>query len=188
METYLIKTQKFWAFIILPMINFLAWFMADPLFENITHIAYANHHFPFVLIWASTCAVYLWCYTLLLMKQIGYTKKSVILFLTLSCLFMIISVCIPYQAEASDEISHLHVNLSILATVTYIVLFLYLLCRLFYHQPLLWQRIIPPYLCIIVLLLLLLLLLGHISMLMETLFVMGMGIFHWWIQHVLQTQ
>lgn len=186
METCLIKSQKYWAFIVLPIINIRAWQMADPLYENMTHIAYANHHFPFVLLWAATCALYLWCYTLLFMKQIGYTKKSVSLFLTLACLLMIISVCIPYQADKTTWISRLHIDLAMFGTMTYILLFLYILCQLFYRNPLLCQRIIPPYLSIITLLLILLLLLGNVSTLMETLFVIFMGIFHWWIQRTIQ--
>ncbi len=187
MRDYLLKSQIYWAWILLPMMNILAWFMADPLYENMTHIAYAKQHFCFVLLWAVSCALYLWCYTRILMKQLHINKKSVLFILTLSCLLMVISICIPYH-ENTSNMAHLHVNLAILATATYIILFLFLLCRTIYQKPLLWQRIITPYLCIITLLLLLLLLMGHVSTLLETLFVICMGIYHWWIQCIIHAQ
>lgn len=185
MEAFLAKSQKYWAFFLLPVINICAWFMADPLYENMTHIAYANHHFPFVLLWASTCAGYLWTYTLRFMKQIGYPKKSVTFLLTLSCLLMIVSVCIPYQAAEATWSDHLHVDVAMASTIAYILIFLYTLCRLFTLDPPLWRKVISPYLAMITLLLMLLLLLGCVSTLMETLFVIFMGIYLWWLQHKL---
>lgn len=188
MDEFLLKSQKYWAWIVLPIINIPAWFMADPLFENMTHIAYAKHHFPFVFLWAVSCSLYFWCYTRLLWQRIGTRKKSAMLLLTLSCLLMIVSVCIPYQKEAASALSQFHINMAMLATVAYIILFLFILCRLLYQKPLLWQRIITPYLGVIGLLLLLLLIMGHVSTLLETLFVMSMGIYHWWLQKVLSNQ
>lgn len=173
--------QRFWAFVLLPFINLYALFLADPLYENITHIAYANDHLIFVLLWAFTCAVYLWCCTYIFMKQVHIRRRSVYGWLTLSTTGMLISVCIPYH-EQMNTLAKLHVDLAMAATISYILLFFYLLIQFHFYDPMCAKRIFPLYLGIIAFLALLFLLMGSVCTWLEVLFVVWMGWLHVWLQ------
>jgi len=176
-----LKIQKYWAFIILPIINIHALFLADPRYENFTHIAYANDHFPFVLLWAITCAYYLWCYTTVFMVRMKYEQKSGYCLLLAACALMIVSVCIPY-GEQMPAFSRLHVNVAMCSTIAYILLFFYLLLQYHYYDPLRCAKIAPWYVTLISALSLLFILMGCVNTWMESLFVMAMGWLHVLIQ------
>lgn len=174
------KTQAVWAFFILPAINITALFLADPIHENITHIAYAKHHFGFVFLWACTCSYYLWCNGTMLIHKLMHHKKSCRVLLVISCMLMIISIMIPYQNEPSLS-AKLHVQIAMIATVTYIILFFYILWQLFLFHPQL-KTLLQTYISFIGFLCLLFLLTGCISTMIEIAFVLFMGIFHYFIQ------
>ncbi len=181
-DRFIQKSQAFWAFILLPVINLIALFLADPINENITHIAYAKHHFVFVLIWACTCSYYLWCCTANLIDRLMHHKKSCYLLCTISCVFMIISILIPYGQ--SPQWAKLHVRTAMGATIAYILLFCYVLCQLYFLYPQI-KKALNAYLSIITLLCLLFLLTGCISTMIEISFVIMMGILHYRIQRIL---
>ena len=44
--------QKMNAYVFIPLFNLPSLFMCDPLYENMTHIAYAKHHFFYVVLWS----------------------------------------------------------------------------------------------------------------------------------------
>lgn len=182
----MLRIQWIFAYILLPAINLQACFLADPLRENITHIAYANHHFLFVFLWALSCASYLWFYTNLFMIAIQYKKSAGHFALALSCISMLISVCIPYTADETQLISKLHVNLAMFATVLYMILFLHTLYHCFYYDYPLCMRILPSTLALFGILSLLFLLTGSVSTLLEISFVIGMGLLHLHIQRCMQ--
>lgn len=179
-KNFMRKTQWIWAFILLPPINIAALFLADPIHENITHIAYAKHHFLFVLLWACTCAYYLWCCSAMLMEKLIRHKKSCHILLIISCILMVISVIIPYDNHPGT-LAKLHVRTAMIATITYIVLLFYVLCQLYDLYPQL-KRLLNAYLSFITILCLLFLLTGCISTLIEISFVIFMGIFHYILQ------
>jgi len=178
------KTQALWAFLLLPFINITALFLADPIYENITHIAYAKQHLLFVLIWAGSCAYYLWCCSDMLIQRLPFSHSKLRICLIVSCLFMIISVCIPYHT-ANSPLSKLHVRIAMLATIAYILLLLYILVKLYELYPQSGSKLLFRYVMIIALLLNLFLIIGSVSALMEVLFVIAMGIFHYHIRKVL---
>lgn len=179
-KNFMCKTQWIWAFILLPLINISALFLADPIHENITHIAYAKHHFLFVLLWACTCAYYLWCNGAMLIERLVRHKKSCHILLLISCTFMVISVIIPYDNHTS-ALAKLHVRTAMGATISYIVLLFYVLCQLYYLYPQ-TKRLLNAYLSLITILCLLFLLTGCISTLIEVSFVIFMGIFYYMFQ------
>ncbi len=179
------KSQAFWAYILLPSINLTALFLADPINENITHIAYAKHHFSFVLIWACTCSYYLWCCTAKLIDRLIHHKKSCYILCTISCVFMVISILIPYGQ--SLEWAKLHVRTAMGATIAYILIFCYVLCQLHFIYPQI-KKMLNAYLSIITLLCLLFLLTGCVSTLIEISFVILMGILHYRIRRTLDEQ
>ncbi|MCI8539990.1 MAG: hypothetical protein HFE68_02770 [Erysipelotrichaceae bacterium] len=169
--------QRLFAYFFLPFINLTALFLADPYYENITHIAYANHHLPFALLWAITAAGYLWISAYVFLLRMHYHKRSTHLLLGLACIAMFISVCIPYE-EQSALLSRLHVNLAMAATILYILLGFYLLIHFTYREPMLAYHALTIYSTLIASLALLFLWMGMISTLLEVLFVITMGIAH----------
>lgn len=173
---YLKKTQWLWAFFILPTINITALFLADPLYENITHIAYAKHQLTFVFLWVFTCAYYLFIYTLMFINRIKYKKSIGIFFLMLACIGMIFSICIPYDHKTIDTISKLHVDLAMASTVLYILVFFHILVHCYFYDPKLWKTLFPMTVTLVGSLSLLFLLMGSVSTLIESVFVIGMGL------------
>lgn len=173
--SFMKRTQWLWAFLILPIINISALFLCDPINENITHIAYANKKLPFVILWASTCAYYFWCTGYRLIEELHTHKKSCRCLLTASCLFMVISILIPYDNQAG-MLSKLHVRAAMSATVAYIILFLYLLCQLSCTSMTV-KKMLSTYVSFISILCLVFLLTGCVSAIIEVSFVIFMGIF-----------
>lgn len=174
-QSFIGKTLKLWAFFILPLINLSALFLCDPINENITHIAYANNHLPFVILWAGSCAYYFWYTGTILIQKLNAHKKSCYWLLTASCLLMIISILIPYDNQI-NLLSKLHVRSAMIATISYIILILYILCQL-YIGCFAIKTMLCTYISFIALLCLLFLLTGCISAVIEVSFVIFMGIF-----------
>lgn len=173
--TLMKKTQKLWAFFLLPIINFTALFLCDPIHENITHIAYAKQHLFFVLLWAVSCAYYFWCTGAMLIEKLTTHKKGCYYLLNASCILMVISILIPYDPQL-QFLSKLHVRLAMIATVSYIIVFLYILCQLLYSCFAI-KKMLKCYISFITMLCLLFLLTGCISTAIEAGFVIFMGIF-----------
>lgn len=173
---YARKSQWIWAFIVLPAINITALSMCDPLHENITHIAYALNQLPFVFLWAITCASYLFLYTYMFINAVQYKKSIGIYLLMLSCIGMVISVCIPYEANPVSLISKLHVDLAMVSTLLYIILLFHILYHCYFYRNALCLQLLKPTITLIGSLSMLFLLMGSISTLIESLFVIGMGI------------
>ena len=101
-----------------------------------------------------------------------------------STLGMVFSICIPY-GEQMQILSELHVNLAMAATVSYILLFFYLLVQFHYYDPTLAKRLCSLYMSIIAFLSLLFLLMGSVCTWLEVLFVVWMGWLHVWLQRLI---
>lgn len=185
-KLFLLNSQWFWSWLILPLINFSALLLADPFQENITHIAYGNHHVIFVFLWACSCALYLFCYTFLLMQQLQYKKAAGHLALATSCLLMVISVLIPYTQDQTQLLSKLHVNIAMAATVLYILIFFHLLYHCYFYAHSICMIILPKAITLIGSLSCLFLLMGLVSTLLEITFVIGMGFLHFHIQQAIK--
>lgn len=174
---FFINTQWLWAFILLPIINMIAFLWADALRENISHIANAQFHYGYVLLWAVSCATYLGVYTSIFCKRIHYTKKTGWIGISFSCLLMIVSVLIPYQPEYYPFLAKLHVQFAMLATILYVVSLLWIFYYLYFYDYALFNVLLPWYILIVGGCSFLFLLMGNVSTLVETSFVIGMGIF-----------
>lgn len=174
---FLQKTQWIWAFILLPLINIAAFIWADPLQENISHIANVMRHQSYVILWASSCAFYLFVYTALFCIRVQYTKKTGWAILLLSCLLMVISVLIPYRPDMHPFLAKLHIDMAMLATILYVVSALFILTYTYFYDSSLLSCLLPWYVLIVGGCSFLFLLMGNVSTLTETLFVIGMGIF-----------
>lgn len=178
------KIQSIWACILQPIINISACFLANPWQENITYIAYGNHHFFFVFVWAFSCAAYLYGYTRLFMRQIHCQKKFAHSVLTLSCSGMLLSVCIPYSLDQTQFLSKLHVNMAMFATVLYIILLFYILYHCYFYEHTLCMKLLPVATVFIGSLACFFLLMGAVNTILEILFVLGMSFYLYWIQVV----
>lgn len=168
--------QKLNAYVLVPLFNLPSLFLCDPLYENMTHIAYAKHHFFYVLLWSISCALTLLVSTKQLMRLLEYKKKSVDFLLTLVCALMIISVCIPYDHVSLTWIHKLHVRLAMIATIGYILLFFFLLVKNYTLHYTIIAPLFRYYSVMIACLSFLFLVLGSVSLLVEISFVMGMSI------------
>lgn len=168
------KLQALNCYVFMPLIHVPALFLCDPLYENMTHIAYAKQYFFYVLLWSIACALTLFISTNQFMRFLGYKKKTAQAVLAVVCSFMIISVCIPYDVEHLPFFSKLHVRLAMIATIGYILLFLYLLMRNYYlHYPLI-APLFHRYIVWISCLSFLFLIMGSVSVILEASFVIGM--------------
>ncbi len=168
--------QKMNAYVFIPLFNLPSLFMCDPLYENMTHIAYAKHHFFYVVLWSISCALTLFISTRQFMHLLEYKKKSTDILLLLVCTLMIISVCIPYDNHSLTWLDKLHVRLAMIATIGYILLFFYLLVKNYYLHYSIIAPMFRYYCMMITCLSILFLVLGSVSLLVEISFVMGMSI------------
>lgn len=176
-QRYLLKTQWLWAFFALPIINITAFFWADALQENISHIANATQHFGYVILWVLSCAIYLELYTAIFCIKVRFTKKTGWFCFSFSCLLMVLSILLPYQPDNYPLLAKLHVDIAMLGTVCYVVSLLWIFHHLYFYEPALFTALFPWYILIVGSCAFLFLLMGNVSTLIETMFVIGMGYF-----------
>lgn len=169
--------QPFLAFLILPVINLYALFLADPILENISYISNALHHYVYGYIWAGSCALYLLIYTKRFMNKLHYRNAFGKFALYLSCLGMFLSVVIPYSPEIKPFLADVHIQLSMCATLLYVIGFFHVLYLSYFREPMLILKLLPFYTCIVGSCGFLFLLLGSVSTLLEIIFVITMGLF-----------
>lgn len=176
MSTQTYRWEALYAFFILPIINIFAIHYADVLHENLSYIANAlNHRLP-VLLWASATALYLLWMSYQCIKKTAYTNRIGIAVLLLSCMGMIVSVLIPYAPDEAPLIAKLHIDLSMWATMSFVLFFFHFMLHLHFREPFIYQRFMPIYTIIVSLCLLYFLLLGSVTSLLEAGFSISMGI------------
>lgn len=174
--------QPMFAFIILPLINLYALFLGDPLRENISYITNALYHPIFGYIWSSSCALYLLVYTRNIMKKLHYQNKFTNLCLYLSCLGMFLSVIIPYEPEIKPFLADVHIQLSMCATLVYVLVFFHFLYVSYFREPTLILKLLPFYVCIVGSCCFLFILMGNVTTLLEIMFVIAMGIYLYYFE------
>lgn len=166
--------QWIWA-ILLTIINLTALCLADPLQENISHIANVNAHPWFVYLWASSFAFYLLYYTSQLIQHLRYQTWLGIVLFRISCICMIISVLLPYQPDDYPLLADVHITLSTFATLLFAMVFLHILYCGYFIEPIYTQKILPFYIMIVGTCGMLYLLMGCVSTLLEVFFVIAMS-------------
>lgn len=152
------------------------WFV-KPLSENLSYLGNGLHMRGYVLLWAITCAICFYVFTMKWIKNIQYTHKAGKILLLLSCLGMVISVCLPYAPYEYVVLSKWHVRLAMLSTTLYILIVFHILYTLQKTNILLFQKAFKPYLYIVIIDLLLYVLYGSVSTLLEISFPMAMVIY-----------
>lgn len=160
--------------VFITLLNINALYLANPLYENISHIANVSMHPVFVFVWASSFSIYLLLYTPPITKRFAYSSTLGIFLYRCACVGMIISILIPYMPDNYPFLSNLHISLSMTSTLLYVVCFLHILYKGFFYNTILVQRLLPMYIAIVGCCALLYLLLGCVSTLLEVCFVISM--------------
>ncbi len=162
-------------FLWLVCINCL-WFV-KPLSENLSYLGNTLHMRGYVLLWAVSCAICFYIFTIKWIKNIQYSYKTGKLLLLLSCFGMVFSVCLPYAPYEYAELSKWHVRIAMFSTALYIIIIFHILYTLQNSNLLLFQKACLPYIYIIIFDLLLYVLHGGVSTLLEITFPMAMVIY-----------
>lgn len=171
------RIQPIFAFIILPLINGITLCLADPMRENISYITNTLQHRFIGIAWALSCAIYLYIYTARFAHTLHYRNKTGNLCLALSTIGMLLSVLIPYIPETYPFLAKFHINLSMIATVLYVLVMFHILIVSYFREPQRIASLLPYYITIVGSCLLLFLLMGCVSTLLEVIFVIPMGFF-----------
>ena len=117
------------------------WFV-KPLSENLSYLGNGLHMRSYVLLWAITCAMCFYIFTMKWIKNIQYTHKAGKILLLLCCLGMVISVCLPYAPYEYAELSKWHVRLAMLSTTLYFIFYIHFKKAIFYYSK---RRLNPIY-------------------------------------------
>ena len=176
------KTVQRWFVFIIIAINIYAFFLCDPFHQNISDIGNALHHRGYMILWASSIAIYLYFYTKQLIKKMKVESKMETFFLALCCLGMVASILIPYDPQHHHMLANIHIYASIASTAGYAIVFMHFLSKMFHQNILFFQDAFPKYI-IIVLFDCLYYLLNGVTTLLEASFCIYMSIFLYYLLH-----
>lgn len=166
--------QMFFCIFII-FVNLGTFFFTAPLSQNLSDLGNALGHKTYLIVWGITAALYFFIYTWVFMKKNGYLHPFGYLILTVACIFMAVSVCIPYDPFHAPFFSKWHTQLAIAGTAMYILLFYHILTTIMKKDILRFQSYVRPYTYLVVCDLLIYLLNGGVSTLLETSFTIGMS-------------
>lgn len=179
-KVFLKHIQLFLAFMIL-LINLGTYFFVKPLSQNLSDLGNQLGQKTYLILWGVSCAVYFYIYTRFFIKKSRYSNRIGSAFLFISCLFMIISVFIPYAPYDLPQLSKWHTRIAMWGTVLYVLVFFHILTSCLKTDVLLFHQTFYPYCMLIVFDLLLYLLNGGVSTLLETTFAIGMSFYLYYV-------
>ena len=157
-------------------INLGTFFFTAPLSQNLSDLGNALGHKFYLIVWGISAAPYFFIYTFVFMKKNRYSYRLGYLLLMLACIFMAISVCIPYDPMHAPFFSKWHTQLAMAGTAAYVILFYHILTTIMKKDIPLFQYCVRPYTLLVVCDLLLYLLNSGVSTLLETSFTIMMSI------------
>lgn len=164
----------FWMIIII-LINVGTLFFVAPLKENLSHLGNELGHKYYLIVWGSSAAIYFYYYTLQLMKKTLYQHKLGKGLLLLACIFMTVSVVLPYDPLAFFELSKWHTRIAMWGTTLYATVFFHLLYAMMKTNYSLFE-IYTPYYTMLVGFDILFFVLNGVSTLVEISFVIVMSL------------
>lgn len=157
-------------------LNLATFLFTAPLSQNLSDLGNALGHKFYLILWGISAALYFFIYTFKFMKKNRYFYRTGYYILALSCIFMVLSVCIPYDPFHAPFFSKWHTQLAMTGTAVYIMLFYHILTTILKKDIPLFQYCMRSYTILVVCDLLLYLLNGGVSTLLETSFTIGMSI------------
>lgn len=182
-KAFLKRIQPFFVLMIL-FINLGTYFFVKPLSQNLSDLGNLIGHKDYLIAWGVSSAVYFYIYTCFFIKKSRYSNRIGSVFLLISCIFMIISVCIPYAPYDLPQLAKWHTRIAMWGTVLYVLVFFHILTSCLKTDVLLFQKGFYPYCMLVVFDLLLYLLNGGVSTLLETSFAVGMSFYLYYMLRI----
>lgn len=164
------------AYIIFPLVNIMVAQYTNIFSENYSYVGNGLQHSFLLYLWGSLCGIYFFTTTKAIMKKIDYSLKYGTTILAGSCLAMIISVYIPYLPDLYPIVGEIHIYVSILATLSYVLLFFHLLLEFAYKNYLIYKKYYSLFATLVGCCLLTMVLFGGVNTIMEFLFSCGQAI------------
>ena len=166
------------------LINLGTFFYVAPLSQNLSDLGNLLGHPLYLILWGTTASIYFYIYTLFFAKKSRYSYRIGYHLLSLSCLFMILSVWIPYLPYEQPQLAKWHIRIAMLGTVLYILILFHMLTTCLKSDVLLFQRSFPPFTIIVFFDLLLYLLNGGVSTLLETSFTIATSCYLYYLAKI----
>lgn len=164
------------AYLLFPIVNIALASYTNLITENYSYVGNDLQHSYLFYIWGILCGIYFYITTKTVIKKMGYTMKYGIPILRASCLGMMLSVFIPYLPSTFPMIGEIHIYISILATVSYVLLFFHILLEFVYKRYDLYKIYYPLYATMVGFCLLTMILFGGVNSIMEFTFSCGQAI------------
>lgn len=139
------KHTHFIYMILIILINIGTLFFVAPLKENLSHLGNELGHKYYVILWGSSAAIYFYYYTLQLMKKTLYQHKLGKGLLLLACIFMALSVLLPYDPQTFFELSKWHTRIAMWGTILYAAVFFHLFYDMMKTNYSLFETYMPYY-------------------------------------------
>ncbi|MEG0330336.1 MAG: hypothetical protein RR537_07535 [Longicatena sp.] len=162
--------------IFLIIINLATLHFVSPLSQNLSDLGNLLGHRLYLILWAITTSLYLYIYTLRLLKDRQYHNKLGYVLLGIACCSMVLSVILPYNIYTFPILSKWHTRIAIGATSLYVIVFYHFIIDTMKKDYLFYEQTLIPFTFLVIFDLLLFILNGGVSTLIEISFSIGMSI------------
>lgn len=183
----IIKSKKIMypiAYVLFPLVNLIIAQYTDYFTENYSFVGNELHHPMILYIWGSLCGIYFYITTKTIMEKMNYRLKNGHLLLALCCIGMVLSVYVPYLPDNFPIIGQIHIYLSIVSTVGYVLLFFHILLEFAYVNYEIYKKYYSLYASLVGCCLLIMILFGGVNTIMEFVFSCGQAII---LSHMIST-